>query len=89
MLVRRKEWTELCRHVTVMNTEQGELRDVYKSMHDDLCQFVKDNEKKHVDIEKALIEIVTRLNWLDRLVWAIISISLLSLLADMLTRFLK
>jgi len=72
-----------------MNTEQGELRDVYKSMHDDLCQFVKDNEKKHVDIEKALIEIVTRLNWLDRLVWAIISISLLSLLADMLTRFLK
>jgi DNA-binding transcriptional regulator GbsR (MarR family) len=86
ILVRRRDWDKVCRHIEVQNSETGELRDLYKQMRDDLCDFMEKEKEKHSTIEKALLELSTNIKWLDRLIWAIMGLTVLSLLADIISR---
>ena len=70
IMVRRREWEDLCGHVTVMNREMGELRDAQKECKAELK--VVDAKVDHISRLTYIILGVTVLPILAAIItWAV------------------
>lgn len=77
LMIRKKEWDEYAHHVAVLNDETGQLQKKVACMSTEIEKHSEAIKDLNVEVSKVL----TGNNYIQKIMWAIFSVTVLALLA--------